>query len=164
MVSDDERHEVARMAELNAAADAQFWKYNIARVMGMNGRESDASMWHRFADLIDPDTASNGLEDSLISPISSPMYAPDAKAMCDGWTVEVYDPDGVLVSPSLTAQDIVGMIVSAELARDLMLKIADDMEDAASDWDITQNDVPFVHAGRLLGYAERIRNEIGRDE
>lgn len=120
MATDEERREVARMAELNADSGAQFWKFNVARAMGMNGKESDASMWHRIADLIEPDTTTDTTKDVPASPIASPI-----------------------------------------VDRDALIKIADAMERKAFNWDMSSDDVPLVHAGYLLGYADRIREALG---
>lgn len=148
MVTDDERREVARMADRNAAADAQFWKYNIARAMGMNGRESDAAMWHRFADLIDPDTATD-----TTKPQEDTTKFPDAKATAGGWTVKVYDPEGMLVSPSLTAQCMVEMMASCKVDRSALLALADEMDELCGPWhDCGEH------------YARSTRKAIGVDE
>lgn len=42
-----------------------------------------------------------------------------------------------------------------------LLALADEMERKASNWDVTQGDVPLVHAGYLMGYADRIREALG---
>ena len=45
--------------------------------------------------------------------------------------------------------------------RDALLALADAMEEKADDWDVSQDDVPLVHAGYLTAYAERIRKALG---
>lgn len=42
--------------------------------------------------------------------------------------------------------------------------LADKMEQKANGWDVTQGDVPLVHAGHLLGYADRIREALGVED
>ena len=42
-----------------------------------------------------------------------------------------------------------------------LLELADAMEEKADDWDVSQDDVPLVHAGYLTAYAERIRKALG---
>ena len=48
--------------------------------------------------------------------------------------------------------------------RDALLALADEMESKALNWDVTQGDVPLVHAGYLMGYADRIREALGVNE
>lgn len=45
--------------------------------------------------------------------------------------------------------------------RDALLALTDEMERKASNWDVTQGDVPLVHTGYLMGYADRIREALG---
>lgn len=48
--------------------------------------------------------------------------------------------------------------------RDALLALADAMEEKADDWDVSQDDVPLVHAGYLTAYAERIRRALGVED
>lgn len=52
-------------------------------------------------------------------------------------------------------------LIEPSCDRDALLALADVMERKASNWDVTQGDVPLVHAGHLLGYADRIREVLG---
>ncbi len=52
-------------------------------------------------------------------------------------------------------------LIEPSCDRDALLALADVMERKASNWDVTQGDVPLVHAGHLLGYADRIREALG---
>lgn len=52
-------------------------------------------------------------------------------------------------------------LIEPSCDRDALLALADVMERKASNWDVTQGDVPLVHAGHLLGYADRIRKALG---
>lgn len=45
-----------------------------------------------------------------------------------------------------------------------LLAVADEMERKASNWDVTHGDIPLVHAGYLIGYADRIREALGVDD
>lgn len=45
--------------------------------------------------------------------------------------------------------------------RDALLALADEMESKAGAWDVTQGDIPLVHAGYLTLYARRIREALG---
>lgn len=45
--------------------------------------------------------------------------------------------------------------------RAALLELSDAMEEKADDWDVSQDDVPLVHAGYLTAYAERIRKALG---
>lgn len=47
--------------------------------------------------------------------------------------------------------------------RDALLALADRMDDRAHDWDVTYHGAPLVHAGRLVRYAERIREACGEE-
>ena len=58
-----------------------------------------------------------------------------------------------------------GVQMAPACDRDALLALADAMEEKADDWDVSQNDVPLVHAGYLTAYAERIRKALGiKDE
>ena len=93
MPTDTERREVAR--RLRELDDSELQVYDmtyfaIQRAVGGDGdRIPDGrELADRLADLIEP------------------PY-PDATASYRGWRAEVYDPDGVLVSPSSVAADLV---------------------------------------------------------
>lgn len=96
MPTDDERREVARRMRETAEGKFDFCAHNVALEIGMDdpsdfddcfdGEHLEA--WRRLADLIEP------------------PY-PDATASYKGWRAEVYDPDGVLASPSNVAADLV---------------------------------------------------------
>lgn len=45
--------------------------------------------------------------------------------------------------------------------RGALLALADEMESRAADFNLTVGRIPMVHAGRLLSYAERIREACG---
>lgn len=76
---------------------------------------------------------------------------PDAKATAGGWTVKVYDPEGLLVSPSLTAQSMAEMMASGKVDRDALLEIAREMPCVPDEF------APFA----LREYARRIRKALG---
>lgn len=85
-ISTDERREVAR--RLRELPDDSTYPDLIGAIADHDGWYAAADAADRLADLIDP------------------PY-PDAMASYKGWRAEVYDPDGVLVSPSNVAADLV---------------------------------------------------------
>ncbi len=98
MISDTERREVARrlrhswvnVPDKNPVRHQLRVLFEIYSAVGF-GDDDDADavdLFDRLADLIEP------------------PY-PDASASYKGWRSEVYDPDGVLASPSNTAADLV---------------------------------------------------------
>lgn len=52
-------------------------------------------------------------------------------------------------------------LIEPSCDRAALLALADEMNRKASNWDVTQGDVPLVHAGYLMGYADRIREALG---
>lgn len=83
-----------------------------------------------------PDPTGSGWEGRLLGRLADliePPY-PDATASCKGWRAEVYDPDGVLVSPSNLAVDLVRAHEYGKglgVDRDALLELADRMEHMA---------------------------------
>lgn len=66
-----------------------------------------------------------------------------------------------LIDPDTTTDTTKSPELATKCDRDALLALADVMERKASNWDVTQGDVPLVHAGHLLGYADRIREALG---
>ena len=88
MVNDDERREVAqRLRELDYSDLQESLICAYLDALGIKGYEDWIGIAHRLADLIEP------------------TY-PDATASYKGWMAEVYDPDGVLASPSNVAANL----------------------------------------------------------
>lgn len=66
-----------------------------------------------------------------------------------------------LIDPDCEDGRYEGVRTARPVDRDALLALADEMERKASNWDVTQGDVPLVHAGYLMGYASRIREACG---
>ena len=140
MPTDDERREVARRLRsfvtddsMNATVDVSHVLY----VLGLHYADVDRIYFcgydaARLADLIEP---------------SERKVRCVAEVKVDGERLEKLAYDAAV---ELTGVD-----------RDALLALADEMERKASNWDVTQGDVPLVHAGYLMGYADRIREALG---
>lgn len=95
-MTDDERREVARrLREIRPCKSGHIKWWEIARALGLK-QPAGWFGWEKF----EPDSA-NRLADLI-----EPPY-PDATASYKGWRAEVFDPDGVLASPSNVAADLV---------------------------------------------------------
>lgn len=103
MTIDDERRYVAR--KLRIGGNPSLMKLMAYMQCG------EDEIFERLADLIEPSF-------------------PDASASCDGWRVDVYDPDGTLVSPSLTAEGVARAMASG-VDRGALLRLADRMDEMA---------------------------------
>lgn len=95
MATDEERREVA--ARLREEADT-FHALNPFKAIKVciwpdGGNHSDVEWIRRLADLIDPDTTNNRLEDRLISPIASPTVDRDALLSIASTLLEASDRD-----------------------------------------------------------------------
>lgn len=89
-----------------------------------------------------------------------PPY-PDATAIYKGWRAEVYDPDGVLVSPSNLAVDLVRAHEYGKglgVDRDALLKLAGEMKAWALTCDHYDRRMLPIEVAR---YARRIREACG---
>ena len=92
MVSNDERCEAAQNLRLlsDSLRNGRRSRIRLDDIRkAVFGHEVPTLTTDRLADLIDPKPD-----------------MPDAKATAGGWTVEVYDPEGILVSPSNFALDL----------------------------------------------------------
>ena len=116
---------------------------------------------------------------ALLADLMEPPY-PDATASYKGWRAEVYDPDGVLASPSNAAADLVRAHADGKMRhstkeeqnaysamlekmsvemhpvdRDALLALADEMDERAPyGWYSGERD-------SLRDYARRIREALG---
>lgn len=96
MPTDDERREVAeRLREIRPCKSGHIKWWEIAQALGLK-QPAGWFGWEKF----EPDSV-----DRLADYIDPPY--PDATASYKGWRAEVYDPDGVLASPSNVAVDLV---------------------------------------------------------
>lgn len=111
MISDSERRDVAHMLRevRYDTIDAIFPS------IGLSWKHGWLDFWRRIADYVE-------------------QPYPDATASYKGWRAEVYDPDGVLASPSNVAADLVRAHADGKgpgIDRDALLKLAGRMENMA---------------------------------
>lgn len=120
MPTDDERREVAR--RLRELDDSELQVYDMTYFAIRSAVASEGDQY--------PD--GRGLADRLADLIEPPY--PDATASYRGWRADVYDPDGVLVSPSNVAADLVRTHANGKepgIDREALLRLADEMDEVA---------------------------------
>lgn len=140
MVTDTERREVARrLRELDYAHFQESLICAYLDALGIEGYEDWEGIAHRLADLIMPSRNQETAEKTFGHMRHSTKEERDEyTSMLENMSVELHPVD-----------------------RDALLALADEIERKASNWDATQGDVPLVHAGYLMGYADRIREALG---
>ena len=175
MPTDDERREVAR--RLRGLDDSELQVYDmtyfaIQRAVGGEGDQypDGRELADRLADLIEP---SCDLGPSGWTSFDERPPEPGAPVLCKGKNGAYYVGKPVTYGGERTGKVWVPRgaeyrspaawrpVDSPPCDRDALLALADEIERKASNWDVTQGDIPLVHAGYLIGYAERIREALG---
>lgn len=151
MVTDEGRREVARRLRgpFDVIGQGRYVSLN-GTLFGMqllaNSENELRAGVRRLADLIDPG------EPEGVCGECSHFNASERFLPCDAF-------HGLATADVSACEDF----EPRKFDRAELLDLADEMEEKANGWDVTQGDVPLVHAGRLLGYADRIREALGME-
>lgn len=182
MTSDDERREVARrLRELDYIDLQESLICAYLDALGIEGYTDWVGIAHCLADLIEPSYKPDAKYEAWYNSLShygdkrgvpSTIRELIEEIVWTALTVDLgpngntdpstgIDEGGVYTNKLFAEWEREALRLSGGIDRDALLALADEMERKALNWDATQGDVPLVHAGYLMGYADRIREALG---